>query len=204
MGIDGAVLVHRVVSRSTAVAGVEPKVRKFRFETLYESPSGIKIQLKPLVLASDSERLRNQDIDFIKTSGFVQTAFRSSRSGDQASAFKVPSDMGSSGTAAGLNTVSVASGQYEALVRERAHEAAIFGIGHSQPLDSLCLGARPSDDGGGGSDGGQKFVPTTQVVKEIVHPCLKKNKALAYREWAARLNDLANARRQSRQSVTSQ
>ncbi|KAH9284420.1 hypothetical protein ECG_03266 [Echinococcus granulosus] len=165
-----------------------------------ESPSGIKIQLKPLVLASDNEKLRNQDIDFIETSGFVQTAFRSSRSGDQT--FKVPSETSSTG-GVGLNTVSAASGQYEALVRERAHEAAIFGTGHSQPLDSLCLGARPSDDGGGGGDGGQKLVPTTQVVKEIIHPRLKKNKTLAYREWAARLNDLASARRQSRQSVTS-
>ncbi|VDK31871.1 unnamed protein product [Taenia asiatica] len=157
---------------------------------------------RPLVLASDSEKLRNQDIDFIKTSGFVQTAFRSSRSSDQT--FKVPSEMSSAGGSAGLNTVSGTSGQYEALVRERAHEAAIFGTGRSQPLDTLCLGARPSDDSGSGGDGGQKLVPTTQVVKEIIHPRLKKNKTLAYREWAARLNDLANARRQSRQSVTSQ
>ncbi|KAL5969572.1 hypothetical protein TSMEX_002696 [Taenia solium] len=254
-GIDGVARVLRVVSPNTIVTGVERKV------------------------PSDSEKLRNQDIDFIKTSGFVQTAFRSSRNSDQVTGnfiisrsfmhmlpplpvvpikalinrtpprlvvacnaitiahsvettFKVPSEMNSAGGSAGLNTVSGTSGQYEALIRERAHEAAIFGTGHSQPLDTLCLGARPSDDSGSGGDGGQKLVPTTQVVKEIIHPrcstdevvalpaciChasnpdllrgqfipLKKNKTLAYREWAARLNDLANARRQSRQSVTSQ
>lgn len=78
--------------------------------------------------------------------------------------------MSSTGGGVGLNTVSGTSGQYEALVRERAHEAAIFGTGHSQPLDSLCLGARPSDDSSGGGDGGQKLVPTMQVVKEIIHP----------------------------------
>ena len=83
--------------------------------------------------------------------------------------FKVPTESGVG--EGGLNAVRGASGQYEEMARERAHEAAIFGIGRSQPLDSsLSLGTRPGDDGIGGNSGGPKIVPTTQVVKEIIHP----------------------------------
>nr|CDS26814.1 expressed conserved protein [Hymenolepis microstoma] len=155
-----------------------------------DSPSGMKIQLKPLVLASDNERLRNQDINFIESSSFVQTEFRSSRGNKNA--FKSPSET----TSGGLNAVTGTSGEYDTLVRERAHEAAIFGTGRGQPLGTL-----PSDEGGTGA--GSKIVSTKEVVKEIIHPNLKKDKVAAYREWASRLNDLANARRQIRQAAGS-
>ncbi|VUZ44892.1 unnamed protein product [Hymenolepis diminuta] len=151
----------------------------------------MKIQLKPLVLASDNEKLRNQDINFIESSSFVQTEFRSSRGNKNV--FKTPSET----TSGGLNVVTGTSGEYDAMVRERAHEAAIFGTGRGQPL-----GALPSDEGF--ADAGPKIVPTKEVVKEIIHPNLKKDKVAAYREWASRLNDLANARRQIRQAASSE
>ncbi|KAM3182737.1 hypothetical protein ACTXT7_011727 [Hymenolepis weldensis] len=144
----------------------------------------------PLVLASDNEKLRNQDINFIESSSFVQTEFRSSRGNKNV--FKTPSEA----TGGGLNVVTGTSGEYDAMVRERAHEAAIFGTGRGQPL-----GALPSDEGF--ADAGPKIVPTKEVVKEIIHPNLKKDKVAAYREWASRLNDLANARRQIRQAASS-
>ncbi|VDD77336.1 unnamed protein product [Mesocestoides corti] len=141
----------------------------------------------PLVLASDNEKLRNQDIDFIETSGFVQTSFRSSRKGSQ---LLKPSAETASGE--GLNAIRASSSQYDEMTRERAHEAAIFGTGRALPLS---LGTRPSDETA------QKVVPTTQVVDQVIHPRLKKDKEVAYKEWAARLNDLANARRQLRDPV---
>ncbi|KAM7535584.1 hypothetical protein Aperf_G00000090550 [Anoplocephala perfoliata] len=179
-GINGVVHVPRAL-----IFGE----KRIKVEVEAHSPSGIKIQLKPLVLASDNEKFRNQDIDFIESAGFVQTSFRSSRRND--TAFKSPAEVSDGG----LNAVRGTSGEYEALVRERAHEAAIFGTGRGRPL-----GALPSDETGVGY--GQTIVPTTQVVKEIIHPSLKKDKVTAYREWASRLNDLANARRQIRQSAS--
>ncbi|VDO16589.1 unnamed protein product [Rodentolepis nana] len=58
---------------------------------------------------------------------------------------------------------TISSGEYDTLVRERAHEAAIFGTGRGQPLGTL-----PSDEGGTGA--GSKIVSTKEVVKEIIHP----------------------------------
>ncbi|VDO00666.1 unnamed protein product [Rodentolepis nana] len=126
------------------------------FSNFRDSPSGMKIQLKPLVLASDNEKLRNQDINFIESSSFVQTEFRSSRGNKNV--FKSPESTGG-----GLNAVTGTSGEYDTLVRERAHEAAIFGTGRGQPLGTL-----PSDEGGTGA--GSKIVSTKEVVKEIIHP----------------------------------
>ncbi|KAL7060409.1 hypothetical protein AAHC03_09531 [Spirometra sp. Aus1] len=52
-----------------------------------DSSQDIKIQLKPLVLASDNEKLRSQDIAQVESAGFIQTAFCSSRNTPQGGNF---------------------------------------------------------------------------------------------------------------------
>uniref|UniRef100_A0A0V0J9Y7 Uncharacterized protein n=1 Tax=Schistocephalus solidus TaxID=70667 RepID=A0A0V0J9Y7_SCHSO len=148
-----------------------------------DSSQDIKIQLKPLVLASDNEKLRSQDIAEVESAGFVQTAFCSSR--------KTPQPLApvSSG---GLNTIRSSSSQYGQMVNEKAHEAAIFGTGSVDSLLSRDFGAAAL--GGRPNEARENLVSVLDTIKDIMHPRLKKCKETAYQEWAIRLKELQKAR----------
>ncbi|XP_018647992.1 hypothetical protein Smp_019920 [Schistosoma mansoni] len=124
-------------------------------------------KLRPLMLSSDNELTRQNEISYIEGSSFTQKSFSSSRKQDtllNPDSYSRP---------AGVN-----SGHYSTMILERAHEAAIFG--HSSvPLPSI-LGTDPAE-------GKDKIVSSVDTVKQLLHHSLDKSDPSAWDAWLVKL-----------------
>ncbi|CAH8443837.1 unnamed protein product [Schistosoma mattheei] len=137
--------------------------------------------LRPLMLSSDNELTRQNEISYIEGSSFTQKSFSSSRKQDTL----LNPDSHSRST--GVN-----SGQYSSMILERAHEAAIFG--HSSvPLPSI-LGTDPAE-------GKDKLVSSVDTVKQLLHHSLDKSDPSTWDCWLLKLAEF-KARRANKISST--
>ncbi|TNN20707.1 hypothetical protein EWB00_003425 [Schistosoma japonicum] len=132
----------------------------------------LRIQMKPLILSSDNELTRQNEISYIEGSNFTQKNFSSSRKQDTL-----------------INPDShprLQGGQYTSMISERAHEAAIFG--HSSvPLPSI-LGTDPAE-------GKDKLVSSVDTVKQLLHHSLdKSNLSTVWDAWLIKLSELKTQR----------
>ncbi|TGZ73656.1 hypothetical protein CRM22_001387 [Opisthorchis felineus] len=154
--------------------------RRHRHRSHSRSPSRsreqeIEIQMKPLVLASENETTRQNEIDYIEGSSFTQKSFSSSRSHPK------PFAPDSSGPIA-----SATKSQYSSMLAERAHEAAIFGQ-LAVPPSSTVLGSDPSESK-------ERLVSSVDTVKQLIHPQFDKPDETAWDNWLIRLRELKEAR----------
>ncbi|KAG5447529.1 hypothetical protein CSKR_109061 [Clonorchis sinensis] len=152
--------------------------RRHRHRSHSRSPSReqeIEIQMKPLVLASENETTRQNEIDYIEGSSFTQKSFSSSRSHPK------PFAPDSSGPVA-----SATKSQYSSMLAERAHEAAIFGQ-LTTPPSSTVLGSDPSESK-------ERLVSSVDTVKQLIHPQFDKPDETAWNNWLVRLRKLKEAR----------
>ncbi|VDP79333.1 unnamed protein product [Echinostoma caproni] len=130
----------------------------------------IKIQMKPLLLASEHSTTRQNEIDYIEGSSFTQKSFSSTRK--QHKPFAPDSD------AAVSNNSTPLGSQYASLLAEKAHDAAIFGP-HITPPPSTVFGSDPTE-------------AKECIVSSVV--TFTKPDETAWASWLVRLRDLKEAR----------
>ncbi|CAH8567674.1 unnamed protein product [Dicrocoelium dendriticum] len=140
----------------------------------------IHIQMKPLILASDNDGVRQNEIDYIEGSSFQQRGFSSSRSCPKLIA---PSSSHTASSCAG--PISGSKSEYSALLNERAHESAIFGQLSGPPTSTL--GSDPTDSK-------ENLVSSVDTVKQLIHQRLEKSDETAWASWVLRLTVLKEAR----------
>ncbi|KAF8565630.1 hypothetical protein P879_09187 [Paragonimus westermani] len=141
----------------------------------------IQIQMKPLMLASDNDSTRQTEIEYIEGSSFQQKSFSSSRQLPRPFA---PEASSTGVSSAGSNTSN--RSQYNSMLAERAHDAAIFGQ-LTTPPPSSTLGSDPTESK-------ERIISSVDTVKQLIHSRFEKPDAAAWNRWLIRLSELKEAR----------
>ncbi|CAH8830135.1 unnamed protein product [Trichobilharzia szidati] len=141
----------------------------------HERDKELRIQMKPLVLASENDSNRQSEINYIEGSSFIQKGFSSSRK----LATMIKPD--SQSCLAGVST----SSNYLTMIAEKAHEAAIFG--HSSVLLPSFLGTDPAE-------AKERLVSSVDTVKQLIHHTLDKSDSSAWNMWLTRLAEFKERR----------
>ncbi|CAH8479777.1 unnamed protein product [Heterobilharzia americana] len=154
--------------------------RKYRHRSRSRShgrDKELRLQMKPLVLASDNESSRQNEISYIQGSSFTQKSFSSSR---KETAIINPDRYSRS-----IGSISASSGHYSSMLSERAHEAAIFGLS-SVPIPSV-LGTDPSE-------AKDRLVSSMDTVKQLMHHSLDKSDSSVWDTWLVKLTSFKERR----------
>ncbi|CAH8830138.1 unnamed protein product [Trichobilharzia szidati] len=134
------------------------------FRRDHERDKELRIQMKPLVLASENDSNRQSEINYIEGSSFIQKGFSSSRK--LATSFQMIKP----------DSQSCLAG---------AHEAAIFG--HSSVLLPSFLGTDPAE-------AKERLVSSVDTVKQLIHHTLDKSDSSAWNMWLTRLAEFKERR----------
>nr|CAH8827801.1 unnamed protein product [Trichobilharzia regenti] len=140
-----------------------------------ERDKELRIQMKPLVLASENDSNRQSEISYIEGSSFIQKGFSSSRK----LATMIQPDSHSR-----LTGVNISS-SYHTMLAEKAHEAAIFG--HSSVLLPSFLGTDPAE-------AKERLVSSLDTVRQLIHHTLDKSDSSAWNMWLTRLTKFKERR----------